>query len=452
MRKRKWMTALSVLLLSAGLVACSSPKAPTKESSEEKQKQQSVGENSEAEAEPVTLRFMWWGGESRHEATLNVIKAFEGRYPNVKIEAEYGGDSGYREKLTTQLASGTAADIIQNGTDWMSEITASGDFFVDISQYPDLFDTSDFDQNFLQSFGVYRDKMVAVPTGVNVLTMVLNKQVLAEAGIEAEQDWTWEMVIDKGKMVHQSNPDRYFLALSSNNLAEFVVRSGVIQQSGSQFINDDNSLGFDREQLLKMMGYVKELYDSEVIPPLDETLLYTQVYDDPRWVNGGYGGSIVWTSALTPYLDASESLSEHAVCVNLPGFADEKNSGILIRPSQVYNINKDTASVEYCLKFLDFMFNDPEAQEILKNSRGIPPTKSAQKLLEEKELVPPVVIDATEKGMADAGITLNDASYQEQLRVILIDNIQAIAFGQSTPEEATDNIIEQFTNALNNAN
>ena len=36
----------------------------------------------------TTLRFAWWGGASRHEATLKAIKAFEQQNPGVKIKAE----------------------------------------------------------------------------------------------------------------------------------------------------------------------------------------------------------------------------------------------------------------------------------------------------------------------------------------------------------------------------
>ena len=61
----------------------------------------------------VTLRFMWWGGDARHEATIQVIEKYMEAHPNVVIEPEFGGSDGYFEKLSTQLYSGTAADIIK---------------------------------------------------------------------------------------------------------------------------------------------------------------------------------------------------------------------------------------------------------------------------------------------------------------------------------------------------
>lgn len=38
-----------------------------------------------------TLRFSWWGGDDRHEATLKAIELWNKKYPDIKIEPEYGG-------------------------------------------------------------------------------------------------------------------------------------------------------------------------------------------------------------------------------------------------------------------------------------------------------------------------------------------------------------------------
>ena len=74
---------------------------------------ESTWEKKEYTGEDATLRFSWWGGDERLAATLAVIDAFEADYPNIKIEAEYGSSDGYHDKLATQLASGTAPDLIQ---------------------------------------------------------------------------------------------------------------------------------------------------------------------------------------------------------------------------------------------------------------------------------------------------------------------------------------------------
>ena len=42
----------------------------------------------------TTIRFSWWGGDVRHQATLAAIDRFEQLNPDVTIEAEYQGFDG----------------------------------------------------------------------------------------------------------------------------------------------------------------------------------------------------------------------------------------------------------------------------------------------------------------------------------------------------------------------
>ena len=63
-----------------------------------------AGENGDT----VTIRMSWWGGDSRHEVTNEAIKAFEAKYPNIKVDTEYSSWDGWAEKCSTALVAGTA--------------------------------------------------------------------------------------------------------------------------------------------------------------------------------------------------------------------------------------------------------------------------------------------------------------------------------------------------------
>ena len=52
--------------------------------------------------EKVTLRFSWWGGDSRTAATMEAIELYESLNPNVEIEAEYTAFSGYYQRNRTE--------------------------------------------------------------------------------------------------------------------------------------------------------------------------------------------------------------------------------------------------------------------------------------------------------------------------------------------------------------
>ena len=43
----------------------------------------------------VTIKFCWWGGDSRHEATEKAVDAFMAKYPDIKVECEYGAWTGW---------------------------------------------------------------------------------------------------------------------------------------------------------------------------------------------------------------------------------------------------------------------------------------------------------------------------------------------------------------------
>ena len=89
MKKRLVSVALVAALAAGTLAGCGSS---------------SSGDNTQAAAggetagkggssdENITLRFAWWGGDERNEATLKVIEQFEAAHPNITIEAEYGGN------------------------------------------------------------------------------------------------------------------------------------------------------------------------------------------------------------------------------------------------------------------------------------------------------------------------------------------------------------------------
>ena len=51
----------------------------------------------------VSLRFSWWGGDARHQATLEALQLYMDRNSHVTIEAEYGGYGDYYQKWLLSL-------------------------------------------------------------------------------------------------------------------------------------------------------------------------------------------------------------------------------------------------------------------------------------------------------------------------------------------------------------
>ncbi|MFN7726743.1 MAG: ABC transporter substrate-binding protein, partial [Rubrivivax sp.] len=81
------------------------------------------------------LRFAWWGGAARHEATLKALRLFESRTPGLRVKAEYMGFNGYLERLTTQIAGGAEPDVMQINWAWLAMFSKRGSGFTDLNPH-----------------------------------------------------------------------------------------------------------------------------------------------------------------------------------------------------------------------------------------------------------------------------------------------------------------------------
>ena len=136
----------------------------------------------------------------------------------------------------------------------------------------------------------------------------------------------------------------------------------------------------------------------------------------------------------------------------MPMAEDRVNDGFFADTPQYMTVNKNSEHVEEAVDFLNYFYNNAEAQETLKDVRSIPPTSTARQLCADKGLLNQTVVDAVDlaaglNGKSDKGYTTSAEVY-----AIQEDMIESIAYGQSTPEEAADNAIELINDYLSGLN
>ena len=298
MKKRLVSVALVAALAAGTLAGCGSS---------------SSGDNTQAAAggetagkggssdENITLRFAWWGGDERNEATLKVIEQFEAAHPNITIEAEYGGSDGYHDKLATQLASGTAADIVQVDPEVFPTYVSTGDYFIDYKDYD--MDLSNFDENYisLEINGRYDGKQLGLPTGISGSGMLVNKDLADAIGIDFSQPYTWSDLIDMGKKVREYDDSMYLLCANKEYLVNMVVFNYGKQLLGKTFFDaDTKTLNLTEDDLKTVYEYVKQLYDEEVVAPASYQASYTgdNLQSDTNWIAGKYVAAPTYISTI----------------------------------------------------------------------------------------------------------------------------------------------------------
>ncbi|MEI7028160.1 ABC transporter substrate-binding protein [Paenibacillus sp. y28] len=396
--------------------------------------------NSKA-LENVTLRFAWWGSENRHIALLEAIELYKKKHPNVNIEAEYGGFDGYYQKLVTQFAGGTAPDLTPLSVDWIDDIAVKGHLVLDLNSQKQNLNLSAFNQEFLQKYTVFDQKLVGLPMGVNGMVIAYNKEFFKKFNIAEDTKWDWKTIHEVGKQVHQQDPSSYLLAqLDVRGFLQPYVR----QQTGKQWINDDKTLGFDQAVLTDALTYYKQLLDDGVLQPLKESSLYPEITQNVTWQKGDVGMVFGLASTLTKL----KSFIPQLDVTTYPIPADAKTSGVLVNPSNPLAINKSSKHPEEAAKFASWLLTDPEAAVILKDVYSVPPVESNSQLLVEKKLIDPVVSKAVRLALAKPGDPVNGISGNQELAKLTEDYLQQVGFGKLTPDKAAEELISRMTGKL----
>lgn len=412
--------------------------------SEEKQGEQG---NSEENEEDITLRFMWWGDDVRHEATLAVIEQYEEAHPNVTIEAEYGGYDGYFEKLTTQLSGGTAADIIQYNANTVTDLMAIGDVFVNLEDYSDVLDTSGFNQDFVQNFSYYDGKMIALPTGVNGGIWLANTALFDEVGIDPESIVTWDDFIAAGKKMHEANSSYYLFNIDIETLGKELLGSIMAQITGEDMIDVDTyEMNFTKEDLLRAFTLIEEMYDNNVLEPAADSAPYSlKINTNPKWINHELAVAYGATSNI---YDGYYDFKDTAAALDMPVFEDAKETGILYVPPQMMAISSTCEHPEVAADFLNYFFNDETALDTLKGCRSIPPTEKGQQICEEKGYIDPVLVTAVEKA-AETGTAHQNIYTPTEVVEILQDATEKIAYDQGDAQSITEETMTLLEETLN---
>jgi oligogalacturonide transport system substrate-binding protein len=405
-----------------------------------------IGQDEVQNEGPITMRFSWWGGDARHQATLKAIDVYMAKNPNVKIEAEYGGFSSYYEKLVTQLAGNTAPDIIQIDYKWVHELASQGKFFVDMNKVGKAIDTSGFDSNFLGSYCSDGDYLLGLPAGVSALVLCTNEDLLKEAGIASDIDWNWDNLMEAGKKFHSENPKEYLFVIQPQQFV-YLVKIMLQQINGNTLIKDDNSLGFSKDEMIEIYSYIKAGIDNGLFPPFEEIVLFDNVgwEQNPSWLAGKYGFSSNWAAGIP----LSVKACDFAVGVNrFPISSDAVTPGLLVTPSTIISVNEASDYKDEALAFVNWFFNDAEAIAILGDSRGVPTTDKARTILAEQNILNPLVSKGTEMSVPFSGKADNAQSLNSEVTALLKESILSVGYGKVSVPKAVETLMEDLNDII----
>ncbi|HOJ09134.1 MAG TPA: sugar ABC transporter substrate-binding protein [Clostridiales bacterium] len=438
-----------VLSLLLSITACSKSGDGKKQTDNNVTQNQGT-EKSVEPPKPVTIRFAWWGGETRHKATVDALEKFHDKYPHITVQPEYSGWSGYFEKLLTQFASKSAPDLIQisyaNANEYVmrDQLYPLNDFINDgVLKVKDLPEVS------LDMFKI-DDKYYAVPSGIMANAyLVYNKDIFDKYEVPYPREgFTWDDYFETArKLTKDTNGDGKTDIWGTGNIFtdERVFFKMVYEQGGRLFSDDLKKVKFTGPEGVEVWTLAKNLLkEGIVVPPEIEA-------SNPPGVDSFRSEQCALEVIYAPAMYAD--IKFNWGIAKLPKTADTDIHWTV--PSMIYVMSNFSKAPKETAMLLDYILNDEEAGNILKMERGAPPNKNvrnniASSLSETDKNVISIIDNVAQT--STFSIEPYPPGFIEVLN-LLIRESQQVMYDKKTPEQAmkdleteANKVIEKFFN------
>ncbi len=391
----------------------------------------------------VTLRFTWWGNTDRAELTEKAVDAFEAKYPNIKIDTSYAEFNAYFEKMATQVAGGSAPDILQMDYRYVREY-ADRNVLAELNTGDVKIDTSKMNPGLLNS-GKVGDKIYAIPMSQNTQALLYDPAAAKAAGDNAPKEgWTWADLEAGAKKVSAANGNKVRGITDFGPIEDWF--EVWLRQQGKALYTDDGKLGYTADDVAKYWTFSNNLRQAGGATSAEETSKIDGSQANSPLAKKTSSAEFNYDSGLTP--NSWEIYGRELALVTFP--SDSGNLGQYAKPSMLISIAKRSKHQKEAAQFIDFILNDVGTGKTLGLSRGMPVNSDVQTAVGASLTGPPKVAYDFEQSLMSKltqapppppkGAGTVKANFQR-----VYDDV---IFGRSSPQEAAAKFMKEAEQAL----
>jgi oligogalacturonide transport system substrate-binding protein len=397
-------------------------------------------------ANAADLRMSWWGGDSRHEATQAALKVCGEKYGHT-ISPEFTGWSGHFEKLTTQIAGGTEADIMQVNWPWLPIYSPDGTGLADLNELSGIIDLSNWSDAQIEA-GSMNGKLNGLSVSTTGRLFVFNKTTFDKAGLDLPK--TWDDLISAGQVFKEKLGDDYYPFEATGLDASLIVTLYGTQMTGKPLINPEtNEINWTKKELTQAIEFYQTLVDNHVIQSWKEKAAagVNALHENPNWTSGKIAGTYQWDSTYFKISDPLED-GQELVYVGLLSQDNEKTPGIYRKASMVFSISKHSENKEAAAQIVNCLMNEPEGVAALGSTRGVPSSTAARTQLMEADGIQPIQIEAQNMVLELDGPGIHPFMEHPDTQAAMADNLELFAYGEIDAATAADEIISGIDEVL----
>lgn len=324
---------------------------------------------------PVTLRVGVYQEPGRTETQQRFVEAFEQANPTIKIALESADFNTYYTKLNTNLAAGTAPDVMMmSGAYFYNGATRGA--FKDLGPYVKAAGI-DLGEYFTErGNSSYQGKLMAVPEELAIVALAYNKDLFDEFGVAyPTNDWTWNDIVAAATKLTGTTKDgrQSYGIYSVNNAQEWW--GNLVKENGGSFLTPDMKQGaLNSPEAVEAIQFAIDLIYKQKVSPTPQG-----VSSLPGYIESG--GSPFMTGLVAMKFQGNYELgvllqnqSLHWDVVTMP---KQKIKGGLAW-TQAWVMYESTPHPDEAWKFIEFMLSEKASQIIAAtpNKGQCPPLKA----------------------------------------------------------------------------
>lgn len=412
---KKVMSLALASMMALSVAACGGSSSGTESTDAAAEDTSASSDASSDSQEPVEIKFSWWGGDSRHEATEAAVAAFMEKYPYITVTTEYGAWSGWEEKQALNIMGGNAADVMQINWNWIESYSGNGTNFANLEDYADVLDLTQFPEDSLELCKA-DGKLMAVPVALTGRLFYWNKTTFDEVGVDIPTDE--ESLFAAGEAFKAYDEDYYPLALGEYDRMLFLVY--YLESVYGKAWVEDGQVQYTADEIAEGMEFINKMEDGHVIPTL--AVINGDMADsldkNAKWIDGKYAGIYEWDSSASKFQKAvAESTNkpgQEFVIGEFLKFGDY--NGGFTKISMGLAVSATSEHPKEAAMLINYLLNDPEGVEICGTERGIPCSAAALAVLDEKGLGDDIVKEANTKVLAYSKFPLDSKFEHNDLK------------------------------------
>jgi multiple sugar transport system substrate-binding protein len=323
-----------------------------------------------AQDAPLELRMTWWGSQSRHDRTIQVIEAYEAANPNIDIVYEFAAFGDYWTRVNTQAAGGELACVMQQDYAYLAEWANRGllmpmDSFIEDG----TIDATNIADLYLEG-GRVDGQLYGLSLGTNSQSIIIDVDAFEAAGLDLPApDWT---LADFEATVIALHENLGIWGYGAPSLADVQLWKSLYLAHGFAPFNETGTgLGYtDDQPLIDYFNMILRLQESGAIATPAEMLDYAVGPENSPIVFGDSAMQYQWSNQVVAIFSAAGE-DRHFRLWHLPRPEGAAPANYL-KPSMFFSIPTQCETPVEAAQFINHFTNDLAANEVLFAERGVP--------------------------------------------------------------------------------